>query len=68
MLEQPHMIVATYNVNGVNGRLGRALRARMWPAYAAAIRSVVETRLSASEADALAKLMNKLRSGVGAQG
>jgi DNA-binding MarR family transcriptional regulator len=43
-------------------RPGRALRARMWPVYAAAIHAAVATRLSASEADALARLLNKLRS------
>jgi DNA-binding MarR family transcriptional regulator len=43
-------------------RAGRALRARMWPAYAAAIRAAVEAKLSATEAGTLARLMNKLRS------
>ncbi len=42
-------------------RAGRSLRARMWPAYAAAIRTAVEQRLSATEAETLAKLLDKLR-------
>jgi DNA-binding MarR family transcriptional regulator len=42
-------------------RAGKALRAKMWPDYAAAIRAAVEDRLSATEADTLAKLLEKLR-------
>ena len=42
-------------------RAGKTLRAKMWPDYAAAIRGVVEDRLSASEAETLAKLLDKLR-------
>lgn len=42
-------------------RAGKALRAKMWPAYAAAIRTAVEDRLSAGETEALAKLLEKLR-------
>lgn len=42
-------------------RAGKALRAKMWPDYAAAIRAAVEGRLSAAEADTLAKLLEKLR-------
>ncbi len=42
-------------------RAGKALRAKMWPAYAAAIRSAVEDRLLAAEAETLAKLLEKLR-------
>lgn len=42
-------------------RAGKAQRARMWPAYAAAIRDAVEGRLSTAEAETLAKLLEKLR-------
>jgi len=42
-------------------RAGRTLRTKMWPDYAAAISSAVEDRLSASEAETLAKLLDKLR-------
>ena len=42
-------------------RAGKALRVRIWPAYAAAIRSAVEDRLSTAEAEMLAKLLEKLR-------
>ena len=42
-------------------RAGKALRAKMWPVYAAAIRDLVETKLSAAEAETLAKLLEKLR-------
>jgi DNA-binding MarR family transcriptional regulator len=42
-------------------RTGKALRVRIWPAYAAAIRRAVEERLSAAEAETLAKLLEKLR-------
>lgn len=40
---------------------GRALRQKMWPAYAAAIRAAVEAKLTSAEADTLAKLLGKLR-------
>lgn len=42
-------------------RAGQSLRARMWPAYAAAIHEAVGSRLSAADADALAALLNRLR-------
>jgi hypothetical protein len=42
-------------------RAGKALRVKMWPDYAAAIRRAVEDRLSASEAETIAKLLDKLR-------
>ena len=42
-------------------RAGKALRVRMWPAYAAAIRGAVEDRLTAGEAETLATLLEKLR-------
>jgi len=42
-------------------RSGKALRAKMWPDYAAAISDAVGSRLSASEAETLAKLLDKLR-------
>jgi DNA-binding MarR family transcriptional regulator len=39
---------------------GRALRARIWPIYAAAIQSAVGDRLTEDEAQALADLLRKL--------
>jgi DNA-binding MarR family transcriptional regulator len=42
-------------------RAGRALRARMWPPYAAAIRANVEDKLSSSEAETMTRLFEKLR-------
>ena len=39
---------------------GRALRARMWPTYAAAMIQAVETRLTGAEARTLAGLLAKL--------
>jgi DNA-binding MarR family transcriptional regulator len=39
---------------------GRALRQRMWPVYAAAVQEAVGARLSAGEAEALAKLLDRL--------
>ena len=42
-------------------RAGRALRAKVWPDYAAAIQAAVGERLSATEAETLAKLLEKLR-------
>lgn len=42
-------------------RAGKALRARMWPAYAAAIRTTVEEKLSSSKAETLAGLLDRLR-------
>ena len=42
-------------------RAGKALRAKMWPAYAAAIKRTVGDRLTGAEAETLAKLLEKLR-------
>lgn len=42
-------------------RAGKTLRAKMWPAYAAAIKDAVERKLSGPEAESLAKLLDKLR-------
>jgi DNA-binding MarR family transcriptional regulator len=39
---------------------GRAMRQRMWPVYAAAVPEAVGARLSAGEAEALAKLLDRL--------
>jgi DNA-binding MarR family transcriptional regulator len=39
---------------------GRALRRRMWPAYAAAIQTHLGSRLSAEEAHTLTRLLSKL--------
>ncbi len=39
---------------------GRALRRRMWPVYASALREAVEQRLSDAEAERLADLLAKL--------
>ena len=40
---------------------GRALRERMWPAYAAAVQTRLGDRLSAPELETLAELLRKLR-------
>lgn len=42
-------------------RTGKALRQKMWPIYAAALRALVEEKLSVAEAETLAKLLDKLR-------
>ena len=42
-------------------RAGKTLRAKMWPDYAAAISDAVADRLRVSEAETLAKLLDKLR-------
>lgn len=42
-------------------RAGKALRQKMWPAYAAAIRAAIADKLSDAEATALAKTLDKLR-------
>ena len=39
---------------------GRAMRARMWPVYGAALQQAVGARLCAAEADSLADLLGKL--------
>jgi DNA-binding MarR family transcriptional regulator len=39
---------------------GRAMRARMWPVYGAALQEAVGARLCAEEADSLAALLDKL--------
>ena len=39
---------------------GRKLRARMWPAYGAAMREAIEDKLTPSEAKTLARLLTKL--------
>ncbi|MGE3066039.1 MAG: MarR family winged helix-turn-helix transcriptional regulator [Hyphomicrobiaceae bacterium] len=39
---------------------GRALRARMWPAYGSAIQAHVGSRITAPEAEVLAGLLDKL--------
>jgi DNA-binding MarR family transcriptional regulator len=42
-------------------RAGKALRAKVWPDYAAAIQAAVGDRLTGAEAETLAKLLEKLR-------
>ncbi|MES1199789.1 MAG: MarR family transcriptional regulator [Pseudomonadota bacterium] len=42
-------------------RAGKALRQKMWPVYSAAIAEAVDAKLSAAEAETLAKLLDKLR-------
>src|SRR5574338_1150461 len=42
-------------------RSGKALRAKIWPDYAAAIQVAVGERLSAAEAETLSRVLEKLR-------
>jgi DNA-binding MarR family transcriptional regulator len=42
-------------------RAGKSLRTRMWPVYASAIKSTLESQLTSAELERLANLLNRLR-------